>query len=239
MKLPNWFKILWWVILCVCLFVVLYARVSAIQNGTATSVDAFLFLILFILLLLPLFSEFDLFGIKLKARIEEVKSEVKEQVTLLRNEIVSVGVNTQFNPQIHLAPPPDSKLPELEKKYQRILDELKLNRRSESLVDIQTELTVPADANYLFLVRYSIEKELRRIWRDRFDGDLQRRAIPVRKILSYLRESELVDPALPGMVQEVYSVCSPAIHGEDVTQAQIEFVRDIAPDLISTLIEIQ
>jgi hypothetical protein len=119
MKLPNWFKIAWWIVLSSVLTFTLSSRFPAIRDGSATGIDAFLFLILVSLLLLPLFQEFDLFGLKLKAQIAEVKTEVKDQVSQLRNEILIIGINTQFSPQINLTPPPDSSLPALEENFRR------------------------------------------------------------------------------------------------------------------------
>lgn len=238
MKLPNWFKIGWWVILSVALIITLWSRFSAIQNGTATGVDAFLFLILTILLLLPLFQEFDFFGVKLKAQIAEVKTELREQVSSLRQDILNVGVTTQFNPQINLAPPPDSSLPTLEENFRRILKETLEEHQIQQPVDIQSELLVPHDVNYLFLVRYNLEKELRRIWRDRFGGGVERRPVPIFRIVQSLRETELLDPKLGNIIREVYSACSPAIHGEEVSQRQVAFIRDIAPELITALMRI-
>jgi len=239
MQLPNWFKILWWVGITLALVMLLSTRILSIQEGTANAIDAFLFLILLILLLLPLFKEFDFLGLKLKAQIDEVKTEIKDEVTQLRNEIISIGVNTQVNPQIYLNPPPDSQLPDLERKYQKILDELRKERNISGSIDVQTELLIPTDVNYLFIVRYTIEKELRRIWRDRFNGEITRRPVPVHKILGLLVEAGLIESRISNMIREVYSVCSPAIHGEEVSEKQISFVRDIAPNLISTLIEIK
>ena len=213
MNLPNWFRILWWVLLSAGLIYLLSERFIAIQNGTATSVDAFLFLILVILLLLPLFSEFDFFGVKLKSHIHEMKMEVKEEVTELRKELINLGISNQVNPNIYLnSPPPDSKLPELEKQYQEILNELKSRKDVVSDLDVQTELVMPSDVNYLFTVRFTIERELRRIWKDRGFEETSRRPVPMHKVLSMLRSEELLDPALPEMIKKVYSVCSPAIH---------------------------
>ena len=238
MNLPNWFRIIWWVALSAGLLYLLSERFTAIQNGTATSVDAFLFLILVILLLLPLFSEFDFFGVKLKAHIQEMKVEVKEEVKELRKEIINLGISNQVNPNFYLHPPPDSKLPELEKQYKEILSELKSRDFGAPETDLQTELLMPTDVNYLFTVRFTIEKELRRIWRDRGFEESSRRPIPINKMLSMLHNEELLDPALPKMIREVYSVCSPAIHGEEVSEKQVAFVKDIAPKLITTLMDI-
>jgi len=190
-------------------------------------------------LLLPLFAEFDFFGVKLKAQIDQVKTEVKEQVTQLRNDIVNIGINNQISPQIFLTPPPDSQLPELERKYQRILDEIKKEKSVQSSIDIQTELVVPSDANYLFAVRRSIEKELRRIWCDWFSTEIGKRPVPIHKMLSNLRDADVINSNLSEMIREVYSICSLAIHGESVSESQVAFVRDIGPKLIVTLIRIK
>ncbi len=46
-----------------------------------------------------------------------------------------------------------------------------------------------------------------------------------------LAEEQLIDSALIGVIREVYSVTSPAIHGDEVSNAQVAFVKDVAPDL--------
>lgn len=239
MNLPNWFRIIWWIFLSAGLIYLLSDRFPAIQDGTATAVDAFLFLILVVLLLLPLFSEFDFFGIKLKSHLHKLKVEVKEEVTELRKDLINLGISNQVNPNIYLnSPPPDSKLPELEAQYQEILSELKSRKQPISEIELQSELVMPSDVNYLFTVRFTIERELRRIWKDRGFEEGPRRPVPIHKILSMMRSEELLDPALPDMIQKVYSVCSPAIHGEEVTENQVSFVRDIAPKLIAALMDI-
>lgn len=238
MKLPNWFKIVWWVLLSSGLIIVLSARFKAIQAGTATSVDAFLFLVLTILLLLPLFQEFDFIGLKLKAQIAEVKSEVKDQFSSLRQDILTIGVNTNVNPHIYLNPPSDASLPDLEKRFKGILNEALKEQSGTDLVDIQNELLLPNDVNYLFTVRYTVEKELRRIWQERFDGGHERIPVPIFKIVNALRENELIGP-IGSVIREVYSACSPAIHGEEVSKKQVQFVKDIAPELITALMKIK
>ena len=65
MKLPNWFKILWWIILLVIVSVFLYNRYPDLTTGSATTADTFIFLIWVALCLLPLFEELSFFGITL------------------------------------------------------------------------------------------------------------------------------------------------------------------------------
>ena len=239
MKFPNWFKIAWWSVLSISIAVILFDRLVAIRSGTATGIDATLLVIFLILLLLPLFQEFDLFGIKLKSKIDEVKTEVKDQVTSLRREILNIGISTQFNPQINLSPPSDSSLPGLEEKFRKILNETLKEHKIQQPVDIQTELLIPNDVNYLFIVRYNIEKELRRIWKERFEGGDERKPEPIFRIVQALRENELLDPRLGSGIREVYSACSPAIHGEEVSDRQVLFVKDLAPELITALMRIK
>ena len=239
MKLPNWFKIVWWILLSAALALLLSNRFGAISNGTATPVDAFLFLIWVSLLLLPLFKEFEFFGIKCKAELENLKSEVKDQFSNLRNEIHST-INSQINPQIYLNPPPDTQLPQIEQRFRKILEETMKSSGLQTPIDIQAELILPQNVNYLFLVRYAIEKELRRIYRDRVESrDIARGALSVFKIVQALKEMELLDSRLANIVREVYAISSPAVHGEPVTDEKLNFVRDIAPNLITALTAIK
>jgi len=52
-------------------------------------------------------------------------------------------------------------------------------------------------------------------------------------------KQELLHPNIANAIREVYSVCSPAIHGEPVTVAQVNFVRDVTPQIIEALTEIE
>jgi hypothetical protein len=241
MKLPNWFKIVWWVVLCVALVILLWNRFGAISQGTGTLLDAFFFLILVALLLLPLFREFEFFGIKLKAQLDNFKSEVKDEISGMRNEIrTSIGINSQVSPQIYLTPPPDNQLPQLEERFRRILDDTMKTYGLQSAVDSKTQLATPDTVSYLFQVRYNLEKELRRIYRERIEPHEQiRGGLSVFRILQSLSEIGLIEPRLYHVVREVYAICSPAIHGEGVTQQKLDFVKDIAPNLITSLMAIK
>jgi hypothetical protein len=79
-----------------------------------------------------------------------------------------------------------------------------------------------------------IEKELRKI-QQFVSQSATRRPEPIFRIVDTLIRSELISQEIGHAIREVYSVCSPAIHGEDVTPAQVEFVKNTAPELISAL----
>ncbi len=50
-----------------------------------------------------------------------------------------------------------------------------------------------------------------------------------------LAESEAIPRDFVHAIKEVYNVCSPAIHGEEVTEQQVAFVKDLAPKIVATL----
>lgn len=77
MKLPNWFKISWWIILLLLTGIILFKRYEAITTGKSVPADVFVFLIFVALMLVPIFSEIEFFGLKLKREIEELKADIK------------------------------------------------------------------------------------------------------------------------------------------------------------------
>lgn len=236
-------KTIWWILLIGILTYLLSHRYVAIVNGLAEPLDIFIFLIWVCLLLIPIFEEVNIFGIKLKNEIDSLKKDIKQQILNLRNYIQnSINVQTYFNPQLTMAPPPDAKLTTLEERFKVILEDslkdLGVTRPTDNSMDYE----VPYEVNKLFYVRYQIEKELRRIWNQRFkygEDDDRRSHVPMVKITRSLIESQLIDSKLGHIISEVYAICSPAIHGEDISDRQIKFVEDIAPELIATLKAIQ
>jgi len=59
--------------------------------------------------------------------------------------------------------------------------------------------------------------------------------VAVSHILQYLSKYKIIDPGLAIAVREVLAVCNQAVHGATVTEAQTSFVRELAPDLVSSL----
>ena len=90
---------------------------------------------------------------------------------------------------------------------------------------------VPAETQFLFSVRYGLDKEIRRIAEKRLLGA----RAPTYRVVSELVKSEQISPALGNAMTDVYRVCSPAIHGDSPTEAQVAFVRQVAPQLIAAL----
>ena len=105
MKLPNWFKIIWWIFLLIIVSVFLYNRYPHFTAGTSTTADIFIFLIWVALCLLPLFEELSFFGVTLKKEVEKLKADITHQISNLKADIKST-VNVQFNVPVEGQIPP-------------------------------------------------------------------------------------------------------------------------------------
>lgn len=243
MKFPYWFKIVWWVILLGIVTFFIIKRFDSIIGESASTIDIFIFLIWVSLLLVPLFQEISLLGvITLKKEMNSLKSYVREQVTNIRSDIQnSVDVQTRISPQfINLNPPlSDSQLSAMGERISGILEETLSAQGISSPIAVSEGVEIPENTQYLFSVRYEIEKELRRIWNEYFEEEEGKPAPSVFRIARSLSELEFIDSKLSGVIREIYKVCSPAIHGVQVSEKHVDFVRDVAPRLIASLKAIQ
>jgi hypothetical protein len=236
LKLPNWFKIIWWLILVGLLTAFLWHRYPELAIGRAVPADIVVFVIWAALLLAPLFSEVSLLGITLKQQISELKEYVASQITDVKSEVRSaVDVRATFSPHFNIpAPAADAQLPEIERRIKSAVSDA-LAEHGIQQPPTPAQAPVPQDVTLLFATRYNLEKELRRIGESRqLTGDT-RRPMPVLQLTRALIQTELLEPRLANAIREVYSVCSPAIHGEPVTQEQVAFVQAVGPELIAAL----
>ena len=113
----------------------------------------------------------------------------------------------------------------------------------------EPELTkVPDDVLYLFSIRYQIETELKRIMKETpYQWNLQRivsqetsnerkpRRMVLAEIVRILISNGLIDRELADIIMQTYSITNMAIHGEDISEDKLHFVKGIAPNLIATL----
>jgi len=242
MKTPNWFKVLWWIVLLVLTGLILSKRIEAISLGQTVPTDIVILLIFIALMLTPIFSEIDLFGIKLKREIENLKSDVATKLLEIKNVISSNQNQTVTNNfQGFGPPPPDTKLPEIEVEIERIVKAKLVEHGLPLNVPIAGRIDVPDDNLLMFKVRYNIENHLRRIWEQRFNNEQEynRRHQPIMKIIQDLTKFEIIDGNFFGILREILSICNYAIHGEKVTDNQAKFVTKNAKQVIDYLSQVQ
>jgi hypothetical protein len=242
MKLPNWFRVLWWSLLLAGVTFFLASRYAELISGNAVPADIIIFLVWIALWLLPVVSEMNIFGIQIKKEVEAIRKDMNEKIDTLRADIRNqVDIRTQVNPQFTIPiPAPDAQLPRIEEQVRRAVEAAMRAHGLPLPEGRQTaDLSVSEVENYLFGVRLNIERELRRIYRSRFPGDTSGRYSSVIAISRVLANGEVIDPELGNAIREVYRACSPAVHGEDISEVQVSFVREVAPELVTTLRAIQ
>jgi len=243
MKFPNWFKIFWWVLLLGLTGSILLKRFEAIATGQSVPADIFIFLIFIALMLVPIFSEIEFFGIKLKKEIEELKSDINIKLGDIKTEI-QTNQNQILNQTINAfgTPPPDNKLPELQEEIEKIVNS-KLKEHGVTIeYKIAGRIDVPEDNLLMFQVRYNIEKQIRFIWERRFKGnnlDINTRAQPVNQIINDLNRFNIIDWKFYDILKEILSICNYAIHGEKITEKQIAFVSKNAKQILDYLSQVQ
>jgi hypothetical protein len=261
MQFPNKFKIIWWGILVGLLTYLVSQRFSSFMSGVSNATDILIFVIWIALLVAPLFQEVTFFGVKLKREIDDLRTEFRNQIFNLRSDIQNtIKMSTEISPQIQiLTPPPDSKLPSIEQRIKPILQQVLKEQGIEKLVPTPEKQLAPDNAQYLFSVRYAIENELRRIWRHEKAEEAKRptwgrkpiwgatslwpkkfaefeeRKLSFNQIARDLADLGIISQELISIIRVVFNICSAAIHGWDISNAQVDFVRDVSPDLITSL----
>ena len=198
MKFPNWFRILWWVILLSGITLFLKSRLPDLISGSSTPADIVVFLVWIALCLLPLVAEINILGIKLKKEVEAIHKDLSERIEAVRNDIQNtIDVRSQFNPQFTLHMPPlDSQLPAIEEQV-RVAINNAMNEYGIQRGSIESnQIAVSETERFMFAVRNNIERELRRIYSLHFPNELARRYSSIISISRVLTNHELPSPAV-------------------------------------------
>ncbi|MFH4533203.1 hypothetical protein WMQ26_07930 [Vibrio diabolicus] len=233
MKNSENFKIVWWAVLVFVLGFYLWDRYPTLSEGKASSFDMLAFVIWVGICLAPIFQEMNLFGIKLKQQVDEMKKDLSHQIAIMKTEIKSsIEVSNANNNQIYFqsgnVPPRDSEIPDLTEQIQSTLKSMGITSAQEEELDYDVD---PINVE-MFRVRLAFENVLRDY--SGFDEKYNRR-YSVGKLLNNLRNYDAVSKNVLHGVMEVVSICNYAVHGEALSQAQIDFVRNSAPGLLKAL----
>jgi hypothetical protein len=233
MKFSEKFKMIWWV----CLSSILSCTLIVNFFWKPIIGDDFLEWILIlawtVLIFVPLFSEVDIFGFRIKQEIEKTVGELKEFLISNSNSNTA-SASTNF-----YSSPPDSILPFLREELQNALQDVISRLGTDpGQVSNQVENLVEADNRviYLFTIRFNIEKEIKNIWKSVYHQN------PPRKsgigLLNDLDKSQSLPRSVVDSIRTVYSVVSPGIHGEPITDNQFDLVQELGPRIIKMLTKI-
>lgn len=232
MKLRVRWKYLYWFVIVAFLTFLMLRRLSSVLSGNPTNMDIIVFIIWITLLIVPMFREVNIFGVGLKNEIDSLRNDFRGEMLNLRSEIQNT---VNFNPQIIIGQPPsDSELPQLKEAIQKAFQDVAGTINIQA-IQTEQELAMPTDTQFLFSVRYNLEKELNRVWGLHAASQKEERPRSPGEIMRLLSMWGTIDMDFYKALRDVYTVCNMAIHGRDVSQAKVSFVRDVAPQLIAYL----
>ena len=138
--------------------------------------------------------------------------------------------DNRFHKMLNGEPKPDKEINNDKQIIRKTLDELGLKKKEIK----ERVFNVSENVSYLFSVRYTLERALRRLNEKYLDEE---RPKPIIMIMQRLVEIGIISPIQHKAIRNIYSITTPAIHGDDnrVTIAEIDFVKQIAPGLIDEL----
>ncbi|MDB6195746.1 hypothetical protein [Vibrio parahaemolyticus] len=192
----NNFKVFWWAVIVLVLGVYFWHRFPDLVLGKAVTADMLVFVVWIAVCLVPFFNQFEFFGLKIKAQIEEAKQELQGQINILRNEVSnsnSVDVKPSFWVGTGSTPASDEKLAEMEQKIDKVVKATEAGFGYEAKSTKST--AIDPDIMYLFETRYQIEAGLRNLAR-LSELNIERRPFPLTKIIYHLVENELLPSEL-------------------------------------------
>jgi hypothetical protein len=142
-----------------------------------------------------------------------------------------------FHRMLHGEPKPDKEINSDTDFIKKTIAELGIN----TVETTGENFPVSTDANYLFSVRYTMEKELRRLCTQFLVNDRHVRTMPILMTTRKLVESEVLSDNQQKAIRNIYSITAPVVHGDDsrFTRAELEFVKRITPGLIDELKKIE
>lgn len=234
MKNTENFQLAWWFILVVVVGFFLFGRYDELVTGKHSYFDSLVFIIWIGICLAPIFKEMNLFGIKLKQDISDLKKDMNHQLSILKTEIKSsIEVSSANNNQIYVntnqEPPKDSEIPDLSALVQEVVNKLGITAEP---VEKQDDKPKSVEVE-MFEVRLAFEKLLRK--HSYLFEDTSRRNISLGGMLVNLRHVEGISKDIIVASREVTAICNYAVHGEPLTDKQISFVRESAPSLLKAL----
>ncbi len=241
MQLPKWFTIPWWILLFLAFSILGATRVDEFIAGQATNPDVVLLIVWLALALAPIFHEVNVFGLKLKQQIETMQKDISGQFTALQTQITA-SFRTEISPHINLGlgVRPASELAEPLKKLKAEYGDRGARPAAaeqgsqEPLVISPDQIEVPKEVSFLFAVRFSIEKELRKIWALKMPETSP--SHPTwSEMLNGLVDDQVLARRAAYQISNVIRITAWGIHGETLTESHRQYVRDAAPFLISLL----
>lgn len=225
---------IWYLLLFIAGGVYVALNWHAVTGADRIGVPQIIAIVWLVLLLLPLFTEMELFGFKFKRTAEKLEKQIGEVRALVLN---SATANAQATNQVVVNTLSHEERKEVEKNVEAATGASPGETLSE-----EDRLR-----GYLYSVKVALDDLLKRIIvqsdipdvRECItydeDGNAQFPADTKYKLLHALQKQGAIDADVYRAVREIYVIANRATHGEEFDSADIGFVETTAPHCLRIL----
>ena len=226
---------LWYIFLLAISTIYLAINRFAIEKLDDASMLSTVFIIWVILLALPLFSELEFLGVKVKKEVkkavEKSNEEVKASLNNLQQLVSQIQISNSVAPQFTIN---GGSLPS-EGKIDKLTEELHLynEQNKNKQVEQQDKVNIPTQNLELFKMRYGIEAKLN----DAMDliGYNGKNHISLIQSAYYLSRQGVLDLKCTDLLIQVVRIANRGVHGEIVDQKYLDFASEAYPKIIDAL----
>lgn len=225
----NYVKRKWWylILLGISSWLVYQNRASIFSlEFEKFNALTLIFILWIVLLLLPLFSEMEFFGVKLKKEVEKATNEVKESITDLKMQLIQLQVSNSVANTIQFGGnvlPSEGKLEEL----LQLVRGLQQGAPKDAM-DVPNKLDEDEDKSvYLFKVRLGIETALSELAEKLGYSE----KMPMMKMVQVLYRGEVIDGVTSDLISQAVKIANRGVHGEIVSDEYIDFMKQTYPEI--------
>lgn len=225
----------WYIVLLTISTGYLLRNGFAIEKLDDASLISTVFIIWVILLVLPLFSELEFLGVKVKKEVkkavEKSNEEVKASINNLQQLVSQIQVSNSVAPQFTInggSLPSEERIDNLIKEI-HLLNAQNTNKQTEK----QDKVNIPTQNIELFKMRYGIEVKLN----DALDliGYNGKNHISLIQSANYLSQQGVLDPTSTDLLIQVVRIANRGVHGEIIGQKYLDFASEAYPKIIDAL----
>lgn len=185
------------------------------------------FILWLILLLLPLFSEMELLGVKIKKEVQKETEEVKGMLQNLQMQVNQLHMTNSVANNINLN---NTTLPS-EQKIEELLKSVTELQASYPNFGAETKVSISEEEDknvYLFKVRLDIETSLREMCEK--IGHTER--MPIFRMMQLLNHAEIINGVTCELINQVNKIANRGVHGEIVSAEYLDFVKKTYPEIM-------
>lgn len=217
---------LWYFCLLICSSIFVYQNRANINQLKEFNSINLIFLLWIVLLLLPLFSEMEFFGVKFKRELEKSKNEISN----LKEQIFNLKINNSLINSPSFSVYTSSPVPS-ESEVNKTLQSIEKDQEDSLLPEENIDEFASDTTIYLFKVRLTIEKILSGLC-----NKLIYQGPPnVSQMLAFASQTFQFKSQTVDYIKQINSICNKGIHGEIVSEKYIQLVKVLLPQVLSDL----